>query len=393
MIKAAAIAACILAMASCGTQMTTGSTQTQPRAQQAEEVQLSAPTPQDTEILVEGISAITSSQGIARDRAIDDALRKAVEQGVGTFITSETQVRNFQLIEDNIFSNSRGYVSGYRIIDEGAEGDLYRVVIRAQVKSGEVEDDLTAIGILLGEQGRPRVMVIVRELSESQDLENLSMSSDVFESRIMEHFRARGFPVVDEATVQRILETDQLKLILQGDDETAMLIGLQAGAEIVVAGTVGHRTSRRTIAGSARDIHSYTSSTRAVNANTGALMAASGFTLELPFSESAARDRAADSTASYLENEILETWTRSENITEMIVTGADYARLQELRSYILENIRGVTDVVTRDLTGNRATVEIVSETSTVEVMDALALMDGLIITAFSGNRIEITLTN
>ncbi len=69
----------------------------------------------------------------------------------------------------------------------------------------------------------------------------MSMGASMFETLVMDHFRSRGFPVVDAATVQSILEADQLKLILEGDDRTAALLGLQAGAEIVVSGTAMHR--------------------------------------------------------------------------------------------------------------------------------------------------------
>jgi len=52
----------------------------------------------------------------------------------------------------------------------------------------------------------------------------------------------------------------------------------------------------------------------------------------------------------------------------------------------------VGDVITRDLAGGRATMEVVSETSTEEIMDALSEMDDILtITGFCGNRVEIEL--
>jgi len=374
----------LLFTAACGAQYHSAEPQTQGT------VHLSTASTEDTEVVAEGVAAVTSSVDIARDHALDDALRKAVEQGVGTWIDSETRVSNFQLIEDNIYSRSRGYVSSYRIIDEGLEGDLYRVVLRAMVKTRAVGDDLSAIGILLAEQGRPRVMVLVRELGENENLSDLRMDADAVETRIMEHFRDRGFPVVDEATVGAILQADQLRLILQGDDETAKLMGLRAGAEIVIAGTIHHQSEERQIAGSYRTVHSYTASTRAVSSATGSLMAGSAFTLELPFSETAARDRTADSTAAYLENAILEGWTVSENLTEIFASGADYAKASELRTSLGERVRGVSDVVIRNLSGAQATFEVVSETTSAEILDALAEMNDLLtVTGFYGNRIEI----
>lgn len=351
---------------------------------------LSPAEPGETEVLAEGAAAVTSTADIARDNAISDALRKAVEQGVGAFITSETQVSNFHLIEDNIYSKTTGYVSSYRIIDEEQSGGMYRVTIRASVKTGSIENDLAAVGLLLSEQGRPRVMVLVRELAGGQDLDDVTMGASMFETLVMDHFRSRGFPVVDAATVQGILEADQLKLILEGDDRTAALLGLQAGAEIVVSGTAMHRNEDRLVAGSRRQVHEYRVSSRAVNTATGALLAASAMTVELPFSESQARSRAADSTASYLQSVILQGWTENSNLTEIIAYNADFAKLQSLRSEILNSIRGVSDVVTRDLTGGRATLEVVSATPSREVMDGLFLLEELLtIKGFSGNRIEI----
>ena len=157
-----------------------------------------------------------------------------------------------------------------------------------------------------------------------------------------------------------------------------------------MSGTALHDSENRLIAGSERSVHEYRVSSRAVNTATGALLAASAITVELPFSESQARSRAADSTASYLESVILQGWTQNDNLTEIVAVNADFSRVQTLRSRILNSVRGVSDVVTRDLTGGRATLEVVSSTSSSEVMDGLSLMEDLLtITGFSGNRVEI----
>ena len=354
----------------------------------------------EIEILAEGVAALEFQGGVdtARDQALDDALRKAIEQGVGAYIDAETRVENFQLISDEIYSKARGYVSSYRIIHEEQDGDLYIVVIRAVVNTTGIENDLAAIGILLRRQGRPRVMVIVKELASIADLsdENSPMSSIMFETMLLDRFRRQGFPVVDAATVADILEKDQLRLIIEGDDRTAALIGLEVGAEIIVAGTALYTVNSRIIAGSQRDIHEFQVSSRAINTRTGRVLAGSAVTAAVPFSESQARTRAADSTASQLISAILSGWVEGENITVIVAANADFARVQALSSELRLKLRGVVDVITRDFTGSRATLEVVSETGTTEIIDELVSSEidvNYEVTGVSGSRVEIRFTD
>ncbi|MCD4776586.1 MAG: flagellar assembly protein T N-terminal domain-containing protein [Candidatus Aegiribacteria sp.] len=384
--------------AACTQQMIVPNTASTSVSQSSDVSEITPVLPNETEILAEGIAALEYQGGIdiARDHAIDDALRKAVEQGVGAYINSETQVNNFQLISDEIYSRTRGYVSSYRIINEEQDGDLYRVVIRAVVNTDGIENDLAAIGILLGEQGRPRIMVVVKEFSEMSDLsDGSSMGSIMFETMLLDHFREQGFPVVDAATVAGILEKDQIRLILEGDDRTAALIGLEAGAEIIITGTVLHRATSQMIAGSPREIFEFQVSNRAINTRTGSVLAGSAMTVALPFSESQARIRAADSTASQLASGILDGWIRGENITVIVAANADFNDVQALRSELRLKLRGVLDVITRDFIGSRATLEVISETSTEEVIDEISsgeLDVEFQITGMSGNRVEIIFT-
>ncbi len=407
--------------------------------------QAALPADNETEILAEGVAALEFQGGldIARDHAIDDALRKAVEQAVGTHIDSETQVNNFQLISDNIYSKTSGYVSSYRIIDESQSAGLYRVVIRAVVKTDDIENDLAAIGILLGEQGRPRIMVVVKELGPVSEISEMSaflestmfeamlvesireegfpISDDpdiagdqarqlleivsdadnmadnsMFETIMLDNFREQGFPVVDASTVAGILERDQLKLILEGDDATATLIGLEAGAEIIIAGTAVHTQEFRLISGSLREIHKYEVSTRAINTRTGSLLAGSAITVQLPFSESQARVQAADSVSSELASAILSGWIRKENTTVIVATNADFSKVQAFRSELRLKLRGILDVVTREFIGTKAVLEVVSETATSQVIDEMTsgeLDVEFQVTGMSGNRIEIRFTD
>ena len=60
---------------------------------------------------------------IARSKALDEAQRNAVEKAVGVMITSATSVENFQVKMDRILSESKGYITSYKIISEERTGD------------------------------------------------------------------------------------------------------------------------------------------------------------------------------------------------------------------------------------------------------------------------------
>ncbi|HDI83618.1 MAG TPA: hypothetical protein ENF18_07505, partial [candidate division WOR-3 bacterium] len=100
----------------------------------------------------------------ARDDAIENALRNAVEQTVGMLLSSETITKNFMTIDDRIYSRSTGYVQRYEILNEGKKNDfIYEVKVKAYVKKGMVKDDLAAIGLLLRRKNLRRMMGLTQE--------------------------------------------------------------------------------------------------------------------------------------------------------------------------------------------------------------------------------------
>jgi hypothetical protein len=349
-----------------------------------------------SEILAEGVAAITGSIDIARDQALKDALRKAVEQGVGTFINSETRVENFQLLSDRIYSQAQGYVSSYRVVSESRESDLYRVVVRAKVKLARIEDDLRAIGILVAEQGRPRVMVVVRKVTNSGavTVSEETMTPELVETMLTGAFQEKGFPVVDRATIEKNLNRERLRKVLEGDTQAAMLLGTATGAEIGVVGTLQEAMARKKVpyTQEERDYHRIELSARAINLNTGEVLGAGVVNAEAPFSAEAARRTVADSISRILISRILTGWKRRENVTLVYARNADFQKVELFKSELRARVRGVNTVLTRELSGNDAVIEIVSETATPEVIEQIGSKEMAVrfqIEGVTGNRIDI----
>ncbi|HEX9974724.1 MAG TPA: hypothetical protein VGD14_21855, partial [bacterium] len=179
-------------------------------------------------------------KGLARDQAIDDALRKAVEQTLGTFIQASTLVQNNMVVEDNILSWSNGYVRSYRVIQEGSP-DLanYEVTIEAIVELANLKNDWESVQNLIQRMGNPRIMFMVEEqnIGESTNrFDYLSVDMNITETTLLDKFISNGFECVDPATVRQNIEQDQAMAVLQGNTQMAAALAKNLGAEVVITG-------------------------------------------------------------------------------------------------------------------------------------------------------------
>src|SRR5512146_2608199 len=162
-------------------------------------------------VTAEGVAAIQgNAKDIARDAAIEDAQKRAVEQAIGIMIDSQTQVENYQLISDKILSQTKGYISRYNVTGETQEGPLLRVRITADVSLGKLNDDLSTIGILLGQMHKPRTMIMIAEQNIGNEWDawwwgNQGGQTDigVVENTFMDVFTQNGFEFIDHATAAK----------------------------------------------------------------------------------------------------------------------------------------------------------------------------------------------
>jgi hypothetical protein len=90
---------------------------------------------------------ITSGYGKNPDEALTQALRNAVEEAVGTYMTSTTRIENDELIEDKVLSLSRGFIKDFKKLSEMKVEDETKVTISAIVTEDQIIETLTASGV------------------------------------------------------------------------------------------------------------------------------------------------------------------------------------------------------------------------------------------------------
>ena len=128
-------------------------------------------------LLVSGLSAQTNTIKITADGYGDSpeqagvaSLRAAVEQAVGTFLDSETQVANEEVIKDQVLSHSDGFVE--KVIDPGqpvqVQDGFWKVTKTVLVRKGKLQEKLKAGGLITASVSGEDIWA--REVSKIQNV-------------------------------------------------------------------------------------------------------------------------------------------------------------------------------------------------------------------------------
>ncbi|MDE7452437.1 MAG: hypothetical protein K2M52_03800, partial [Paramuribaculum sp.] len=83
----------------------------------------------------EEITLTVSSDGPTKDEAVKNALRLALEQAYGAFVSANTTILNDELVKDEIVTISTGAIKEYSIVSEveKPDGKGFMVTTKATV--------------------------------------------------------------------------------------------------------------------------------------------------------------------------------------------------------------------------------------------------------------------
>ncbi len=347
-------------------------------------------------------SVLNNDKAQARDVAIQDALRNAVEQVTGAVITSSTLVENAMTVQDDIYSKAKGYVKSYSIVSEGeADGGLsYNVKIKAVVRAGAIKEDVADI---IRGAGNPRMMVLITERNIGQtEWSGLDVSLGVAENTIIENMRQKGFEFVDQETAERSARRDKALAAMEGDAQAAALIGERAGAEVIITGKafVKEAPGVSDMLGGMKSMQS-TVTVKAVNTDDGKVLASvtkQGKTVHIDevAGGTKALEMAANDAADYLTDEIVKKFTRGSSSVTLSVTGvANYNAFSDFVNALKYEIRGVKAVHERESAGNVGLVEVDTRFNSTQLAQELLYKPfpkfSILIRSKTANKINLRL--
>jgi len=338
-------------------------------------------------VTAEGVAAIQgNARDIARDAALEDAQKRAVEQAIGILIDSQTQVENYQLISDKILSQTKGYIKRYNISSETADSGLLRVRINAEVALGQLTDDLSGIGILLGRMHKPRTIVMIAEQNIGREAYAWWLGAhgeqadlNVVENSFMDKFTEKGFEFIDHEVAAKEIKVTAAYRVQDLSVAQAKTLAAQADAEVVIIGKAVAKLYGD-VGGGMKSVQADLSA-RAVRIDTGQVIAtATTHAAAVHITEitagTEALKKAANQAAEEMLGKILAVYsketggTRSVNIT---ITGLNKNQFAKFKDVLLNQVRGIKDLHERNFSGTTAKISVDSKNSAQSISDEILL--------------------
>lgn len=318
-----------------------------------------------------GVGAIMYDDvAAARDRAIDDALRKAVEQTLGTYIDAQTKVENYMVVEDRILNWSRGYVKNYQIISEGKKTpETYEALIQATVDMTNLASDADAVQNLLQGMGNPRVMIMIDEANVgevSTQYHYFEVNMTASETALNNKFLEKNFSVVDPATIRGNKQRDSIIAAINGDTKAAQSIAQALEAEVIITGKAVAKVATGINLGGMKSCQANINA-RVVDADVGTIIATSSKHAAYPHIDEVtggtmAIEKAANALADELITKILEKWRSkfySLNDVKLVITGLEnYTEASNFKNALQFTARGVKSVFQRNVAAGTAEFDI-----------------------------------
>ena len=361
-------------------------------------------------VTAEGVAAIQGgAQDMARDAALEDAQKRAVEQAIGILIDSQTQVENYQLISDKILSQTKGYITRYNIAGETVEGTLLRVRINAEVSLGKLTDDLSGIGILLGQMHKPRTMIMIAEQNIGHEwyawwwgYHGQQTDIGVVENTFIDVFTQKGFEFIDHDAAEKNIKVTAAYKVQDLTPDQARTLGNQADAEVVIVGKAVAKLYGD-IGGGMKSVQADLSA-RAIRTDTGQVLASAtthGAAVHITDETAGieALKKAAKAAADQMADKILAVYskeaggTKSVNIT---VIGLNKTQFVKFKDVLRNQVRGIKDLHERSFSGNTAKISVDCKGSAQSLSDELLLKDfgtfAVEVVGSTANSLELKIT-
>jgi hypothetical protein len=160
-------------------------------------------------VTVLGLGAVVENNvSDARQLAIEDAKRVAIEQLFGSYISARTETQSFMLASEKIYSTSKGRIDRFDILEESMfDESTYQVRITAFIDDhsllSNIDEQLSKYNWLK----KPRILLNPSSVNTVGGQTNNDVLSGAFNSALSKYLRQAGFTVLNSQSHGKINPT------------------------------------------------------------------------------------------------------------------------------------------------------------------------------------------
>lgn len=129
---------------------------------------------QNTELVeTEGIAPIINNNlQSAKETALKEALKNSLGLVVGVYLSQESLVEKSILIEDNISSQTEGYIEKYEILNEVYDDKFYKTKIKALVRKEDLLAKMKSLELNTDTTFKPIISIDIKETIDNKKSNN-----------------------------------------------------------------------------------------------------------------------------------------------------------------------------------------------------------------------------
>jgi len=208
---------------------------------------IKATEPNTEVVTAEGMAPIINGDLTgAKKTSLHEAMKSALGLVIGVYVSQEALVSKAVLIEDNITSQTEGYIERYDVLKEWREGDFYKTQIKALVRKEDLSAKIKALDLEPKRLGNPVVGFKVEEYIDGAESKT-SYAADELKRKFVE----KGF-VVAESGEPDILVSGRADSSFNTDQGLGGMISYRATVSVRVVKPGSEdviTTSRETLGG------------------------------------------------------------------------------------------------------------------------------------------------
>ena len=342
----------------------------------------------------------------AKDEAVAVALRTAVEQVCGVFLTSQSKTRDYKVIYDKVLANTVGYVREHEVIETWIDGETYRARVKARVSTQKFQESWAAIAHIVRQENNPRVIIAIAEATRwtttGPDFQ-VEQAGNV-QAELEDFFLKKGIMLMDRDTATKVSKRDILLASIQDDTAKVAALGARFKADVVITGQATAKYGKELhipVADTKAIMHQYVATlrVRAVRTDSGQVIVSKSFgpttttTLQKLGGEDKALAKLAEEAAPTLLEEVVEAWRKQVTVTrniQLMISGMDF-KIWKLFKEEADKLRGLQATRLKGIVESVADIDVEYSYSTENLADNITELKAvkLEVTEISPNRIAL----